>query len=308
MPANSDQTSLPAQLDLCESARSDLARRSTLLGLIAWLSVCLIATALFPEAVRQLNRLWMMSGLVGLVSAVALSQIVARDHQKNLELLAQLQRESCTDALTGVANRRVLDAGLQRFMQYCQAERRPLCLMMVDIDYFKTLNDTYGHSIGDDVLRKTGQTLSAFVRSTDLVSRYGGEEFVVVTPGVDLTTARELSERIRLAVQRQPLPPETGDDEVTISIGLTAMEADDVPATLLQRADHALYYAKHAGRNCTFCYVDGIYLGVTPSRDSEPDDHGPFFSPETDWPQALQHASAAFWGSTGTLPLPAVSQ
>jgi len=269
MPDPTTPPPTQTQFDPRQSVRSDLAKRSAFLGVIAWLSVCLIATAMFPNAAASLNRLWMTSGVLGLVSAVALMQVVARDQQRNFELLCRLHRDSSTDALTGVANRRELDRCLSELLHYCQQNATPLCVMMIDIDYFKRLNDTYGHGVGDDVLRHTGVTLSKFVRSTDFISRYGGEEFVVVSPGVDLNTARPLSERIRLAVQQQRLPAKAADTEVTISIGLTAMKPDDVPDSILSRADTALYSAKNAGRNCTFCYVDGFYLAVTqPHRNA----------------------------------------
>ena len=263
MSDSSTPQPVQTHFDPSRSVRTDLAKRSAFLGVVAWLSVCLIATAMFPNVAENLNRLWMMSGVLGLVSAVALMQVVARDQQRNLELLAQLHHDSNTDALTGVANRRELDRCLAELVVYCQDTDTPLCVMMIDIDYFKRLNDTYGHGVGDDVLKNTGATLSKFIRSTDLVSRYGGEEFVVVSPGVDLATARTLSERIRIAVQQQPLPDEANETEVTISIGVTAMKPDDGPATILSRADNALYCAKNAGRNCTFCFVDGCYLAVT---------------------------------------------
>lgn len=266
MSDSSTPKPVQTHFDPSHSVRTDLAKRSAFLGVVAWLSVCLIATDLFPNVVQSLNGLWMMSGILGLVSAVALMQVVARDQQRNLELLTQLQHDSNTDALTGVANRREMDRCLAELLSYCQQNDTPLCVLMIDIDYFKRLNDTYGHVVGDDVLRNTGVTLSKFVRSTDFVSRYGGEEFVVVSPGVDLTTARSLSERIRVAVQQQPLPDKASATEVTISIGLTAMTPEDAPATILSRADNALYCAKNAGRNCTFCYVDGIYLAVTQPR------------------------------------------
>ncbi len=269
MSDSSTPQPVQTHFDPSRSVRTDLAKRSAFLGVVAWLSVCLIATAMFPNVAESLNRLWMMSGVLGLVSAVALMQVVARDQQRNLELLAQLHHDSNTDALTGVANRRELDRCLAELVVYCQDTDTPLCVMMIDIDYFKRLNDTYGHGVGDDVLKNTGATLSKFIRSTDLVSRYGGEEFVVVSPGVDLATARTLSERIRIAVQQQPLPDEANETEVTISIGLTAMMRDDAPTTILSRADNALYSAKKAGRNCTFCFVDGIYLAVTqPPQDA----------------------------------------
>ena len=262
--------------------KADIAKRSAFLGVVAWLSVCLMATAMFPTVAERLNRLWMMSGVLGLVSAVALMQVVARDQQRNLELLTRLQRDSSTDALTGVANRRELDRCLADLVGYCQQNHTPLCVMMIDIDYFKRLNDTYGHGAGDDVLRNTGETLARFVRSTDFVSRYGGEEFVVVSPGVDLNTARTLSERIRLAVQQQRLPESVSDSQVTVSIGLSGMTPDDAPAELLERADNALYCAKNAGRNCTFCFVDGVYLGIT--RPVEHVTHELPADPGQQWP------------------------
>ena len=248
--------------------KAELARRSAFLGVIAWLSVCLVTTAMYPGVAQQLQSLLMMSGLFGLASAVGLMQLVARDQRRQFTILEQLHREAFTDALTGVANRRVLDECLSEMMLSCHEDRLPLCLMMIDIDYFKKLNDTYGHAVGDAVLKNTSATLTTYVRTTDVVSRYGGEEFAVITPGVDLTMARRLSERIRMAVQQQDLPAEVARKEVTVSIGLTAMEDGDEPDTILNRADDALYRAKNAGRNCTFCHADGSYLCITPAEPS----------------------------------------
>ncbi|MHC4879657.1 MAG: GGDEF domain-containing protein [Planctomycetota bacterium] len=274
----SDRSSIPAVLDRAAlnrafgDTKAELARRSAFLGVIAWLSVCLVTTAMFPVLAEQLRSLWMMSGLVGLASAVGLMQLVTRVERRHFSILTELQKEACTDALTGIANRRVLDQHLAEVVLASREDELPLCLMMIDIDYFKSINDAYGHAVGDDVLKNTSVTLTTYVRTTDIVSRYGGEEFVVVTPGVDLTMARRLSERIRVAVQQQDLPTEVEEQEVTVSIGLTALEDGDEPASLLDRADNALYHAKHGGRNCTFCYVDGNYLCISPGQHPDAGD------------------------------------
>jgi len=157
-----------------------------------------------------------------------------------------------TDGLTGLHNRRYLDSHLQTLFDRAMARRRPLSVMMTDLDRFKSVNDTYGHDAGDEVLREFARRLRQNIRGIDLACRYGGEEFVVVMPDTEGHIAEKVAERIRAEIAREPFP--IGADgktlDVTISIGVSALKrgADSV-TDLLKRADVALYEAKKAGRN-----------------------------------------------------------
>ncbi len=158
-------------------------------------------------------------------------------------LNAQLERMARTDTLTGLANRRAIDQGLHDRIG------DPVTLMLLDVDHFKSVNDRYGHAIGDVVLRRVSDRLRDCLRSDDIVGRWGGEEFVIVMRGMDPATAHAACDRI-LAAVRAPLDVPDGPPSVTLSIGV-ATSADrmaDVDA-LLRDADAALYQAKRNGRD-----------------------------------------------------------
>lgn len=234
-----------------EATEVEQARRTTFLGVTAWLSVCLVVAGMSPELAAKLNSLWMMSGLIGLASSVGLFEVVKRDGRNQRDVLKHYMKESRTDPLTGLANRRQLDFRLADLMNESIRKKAPLYALLIDIDHFKQLNDTYGHQAGDEVLQEMGRTLMQCVRKDDFVARIGGEEFVVIAPGLNLSTARAMSERIRAEVQRKTFSICDQPPEVTVSIGLSTMKSDDSPKSLLHRADTALYRAKNAGRNCT---------------------------------------------------------
>ena len=128
---------------------------------------------------------------------------------------------------------------------------KPLTVLVLDIDYFKSINDTYGHDAGDDVLREFAIRIRKSIRGIDLACRYGGEEFVVVMPETDMAVATMVAERLRRRIASEPFPIQQGARgiEVTISIGIAALGRDDTAASVLKRADQALYRAKRDGRN-----------------------------------------------------------
>jgi two-component system cell cycle response regulator len=157
-----------------------------------------------------------------------------------------------TDALTGLHNRRYMEMHLTTLVEQAAARGKPLTVLVLDIDYFKTINDGYGHDAGDDVLREFATKVRKSIRGIDLACRYGGEEFVIVMPETDMAVASVVAERLRRRVATEPFP--IGRDgqrvEVTISIGIAALgPADDSAASILKRADQALYRAKRDGRN-----------------------------------------------------------
>lgn len=158
------------------------------------------------------------------------------------------------DALTGIANRRNFDRALEREVRRARRDAQPLSLVFLDLDEFKLFNDSYGHTRGDEVLRKIAQTLDeTFRRGGDLVARYGGEEFAVVLPGVDGRRAGLYAERLRRRIWRLAIPYNASQltDRVTISGGVATIYAPAIatPEDLLFAADQALYRAKCLGRN-----------------------------------------------------------
>ncbi|MGB3272293.1 MAG: PleD family two-component system response regulator [Xanthobacteraceae bacterium] len=156
-----------------------------------------------------------------------------------------------TDALTGLHNRRYLESHLAALAEQAAARGQPLALMMLDIDFFKAINDSYGHDAGDEVLREFASRIRKAIRGIDLACRYGGEEFVVVMPETDLKVAGLVAERLRRAVAGVPFAIERGARaiDVTLSIGIAALKGREPPAAALKRADQALYRAKLDGRN-----------------------------------------------------------
>ncbi len=157
-----------------------------------------------------------------------------------------------TDGLTGLHNRRYLDSHLQTLFDRAVARRRPLSVMITDLDRFKTVNDAHGHDGGDDVLREFARRLRKNVRGIDLACRFGGEEFVVVMPDTEGAVAEKVAERIRAEIAQLPFAVgrEGKTIEVTVSVGVSSvLKGVDTVAALMKRADVALYEAKSGGRN-----------------------------------------------------------
>jgi two-component system, cell cycle response regulator len=157
-----------------------------------------------------------------------------------------------TDSLTGLHNRRYMESHLGTLVEEAASRGKPLSLLILDIDYFKSINDTHGHDAGDDVLREFATRVRKSIRGIDLACRLGGEEFVVVMPETDLAVAAVVAERIRRKIAGEPfsIHKGTGSVDVTISIGIAGLtEADDGADTIIKRADQALYRAKRDGRN-----------------------------------------------------------
>jgi len=157
-----------------------------------------------------------------------------------------------TDGLTGLHNRRYMETHVTTLVEQAAARGKPLSVLVLDIDYFKSINDTHGHDAGDDVLREFSLRLKKSIRGIDLACRYGGEEFVVVMPETDMGVAAAVAERVRRGIATEPFPISQGTKlaEVTISVGIAALTSPtDSAADILKRADQALYRAKRDGRN-----------------------------------------------------------
>ncbi len=177
-------------------------------------------------------------------------RVSVRDITDNVELRRELERQASTDPLTGLMNRR-------RFLEVCEGEiyraarfGRPVALAMFDLDYFKRINDTHGHAVGDLCLRAFVGAIQANVRQTDTLARFGGEEFTLLMPETDLDAATALCDRLRAAVARATVTTTRTSITFTVSVGVTACDPHETsidPA--LARADTALYAAKNKGRN-----------------------------------------------------------
>ena len=157
-----------------------------------------------------------------------------------------------TDALTGLFNRRYMETHLATLVEQAASRGKPLAVLILDIDYFKSVNDSHGHDAGDDVLREFSTRIRKSIRNIDLACRYGGEEFVIVMPETDMAVATMVAERIRRRIAAEPFAIQQGARklEVTISIGLSSLGTPgDNAAAILKRADTALYRAKRDGRN-----------------------------------------------------------
>ena len=169
---------------------------------------------------------------------------------RNALMYKQAVEAALKDPLTGVNNRVAMDATLQREVELAHRYGTPLSLIAMDIDHFKRVNDTYGHAIGDYALKTVANAAVASIRSTDILFRYGGEEFVVLLSNTSEEGALCLAERIRKKVQTAKYVCNEAMIASTVSLGVAFLSARENPPSLLSRADQALYQAKAAGRNC----------------------------------------------------------
>ncbi len=172
------------------------------------------------------------------------------EQKKYLETLQlmneQLETQATTDRLTGIYNRMKFDKTIKREVQRAARYHSPLSLLIFDIDRFKNVNDSYGHSAGDEVLRRLSRLVSSNIRETDIFARWGGEEFVILTPGINLNEAASVANQLREKIENYDFekPP-----RVTASFGVASFKAEDSASRLITRADDALYQAKKNGRN-----------------------------------------------------------
>jgi len=175
---------------------------------------------------------------------------------KSRHMITILEQQAHRDGLTGLANRGVFEDQLVRDWDACRRHNAPLTVMIVDLDHFKAINDTYGHPAGDEVLRQVAKMLAESARSSDLVARYGGEEFVVIAPDCPLSAAVELANRFRSLLTERTISVDGAPIAVTASVGIAAAgnETQDSPTELFRRADQALYHAKRSGRDAIWIY------------------------------------------------------
>ena len=165
--------------------------------------------------------------------------------------LDAVREESQQDALTQLYGRRYFDDMLPRCVTSAQENKQQLCLMLLDIDAFKQINDTGGHLAGDDIIKSIGALISGSVRRSDVAARYGGDEFAIILPGASRGDAVHIAERIQslLSIKRWSLNGNGAPDAVTVSIGIASLVSTDSAKELFERADASLYKAKASGRN-----------------------------------------------------------
>lgn len=160
-----------------------------------------------------------------------------------------LQHAALTDGLTGMQNRRYFDDALAQYLEEFKRINRPVGLMILDLDHFKSVNDTHGHDAGDEVLRAVADCLREFTRYHDVVARLGGEEFAIVAPNMDADTLTKFANRIRMAVSQITISSGNIRIRVTVSVGLAIWDGREGSDDLFRRADAMLYKAKRDGRN-----------------------------------------------------------
>ncbi len=178
-------------------------------------------------------------------------RVVEMQHQL-VEMAGQLEQLSARDALTGIFNRRHFGATLESFFNHSSRYQRPLSVAIIDVDCFKTVNDSFGHQAGDAVLAEVAKRFSGSVRDSDYLARYGGEEFIVLLPETHLEDAVSFGEKLRAAIEASPIGIIGGREvPVTVSVGAASLTHTQFSSSgeMIAAADQALYRAKHKGRN-----------------------------------------------------------
>ena len=201
-------------------------------------------------------------GALGLAMILMLTLVMpaVRSHVKNetsLQSMTEslsarsetLEHEALTDGLTGMHNRRYFDDAVSEYLEQFQRIDKPIGMMVLDLDHFKSVNDTHGHDVGDEVLRQVARCLQEFTRYHDVVARLGGEEFAVVAPNMSREALIKLADRIRRAIASLTIQAGNVHLKVTISVGLAVWDRKETADDLYRRADMQLYQAKRAGRN-----------------------------------------------------------
>ncbi|NNF60563.1 MAG: GGDEF domain-containing protein [Gammaproteobacteria bacterium] len=202
------------------------------------------------------DTLWAMINVSHAIARnllVILSQRVRSDNRiiaDSVVIMRQYERKSVTDALTGLYNRHWMEDMFRRELRRCRIGEKPVCLIMVDVDGFKTYNNDFGHLVGDHALCCVADALRDHFRPTDLIARFGGDEFSIMLPDTTFENALMVAERVRKGVEESNTGQlDDGSAPVTISMGVAESDAADSLETLIERADAALYRSKLRGRN-----------------------------------------------------------
>lgn len=214
-----------------------------LIGLTVWLVV--------PG--RENAAIILVQYVFSVVAAVYVTQLLVSHLWRSYDALHRLRKLSTEDFLTGLRNVRSFNHEIYKHYELAQSEGIEMSLLLIDIDYFKQINDTYGHPAGDEVLREIGDVFMAASRDGDVVCRSGGEEFSVICPACGLGEATEVAESIRSSVEHHSFYVNDGTSiHITVSIGVSALlgAQETSVSALIRRADQGLYAAKRSGRNC----------------------------------------------------------
>jgi diguanylate cyclase len=246
--------------------------------ILGWIASASQQTGVYSDSLKgitdELPRVQNQAQLKDVVQKLVLSTNEMADYNHDLEKrlaeskrqieelhvsLETIRTESLTDQLTGLSNRKRFDQILEIEMAEAEGSGDPLCLMLLDIDHFKTFKDTFGHQTGDQVLRLVAHTMKTNVKGRDLAARYGGEEFAIVLPKTILKAATVVAEQIRSAIRGKELIKKSAGESlghITVSIGAACYRVGEPLEKLIQRSDACLYAAKHAGRDRVKCETD----------------------------------------------------
>lgn len=252
--------------DMAQALEAAGAQSASMSGHIDTLARTLVNTPM-PEQLAETRRK-MLSDLKGmyhqtkelrsgLEAAQKRSEELEEIVSKTTKALHEARQQAATDPLTGLANRGAFDRALTEGMTSARRLHRPLSLVLIDIDHFKSVNDTWGHPVGDIVLKWVSEAMTRELRDQDTVARFGGEEFALLLEGAPEGIAFSVADRIRQRVAEQaiPIPPEESatnepfEVSITLSAGVAVLRDDEAAEALIKRTDKALYSAKHGGRN-----------------------------------------------------------
>ena len=186
---------------------------------------------------------------VTMVLGTAIAEVLYQLRRSDFLHRQHLTESATLDPLTSLLNRRAMLPRLESECERSQRKAAPFTVIIADLDHFKRVNDTYGHNAGDDMLRQVAQRMEASVRKQDSVSRWGGEEFLILCPDTDLAGGQQVAEKIRQAIAEPAIMLDDQPISQTISLGVALYRSGDKPESLLSRADEALYTAKASGRN-----------------------------------------------------------
>lgn len=226
------------------------------LGLFVYLVLKIISA----EGLLKIDTLYIaFAALIGIMAGIIVLYSIELEYCKNS--LRLYKKQATTDKLTKLHNRSYLDPFLENEMRQADIHNRQVSVIMIDMDHFKEVNDAYGHVVGDYVLRIFAQIVLKCIRKTDKIARYGGDEFIVVLPCTDTSTAHSVAERIRHEVSTSYIPPIDGISisSISCSVGVSTYPVlCSNKNNLIKTSDLALYEAKHSGRNCTIVYNEDL--------------------------------------------------
>lgn len=219
-------------------------------GIVSMLTAIMI-WRLLPAAIAIPSKAELQQKLAELQAAKKhLAEANQQLEQKVIERTRELEHIASTDALTGVFNRREMIARLRAEIEGFDRDGRAFSILMIDLDNFKSINDSYGHLAGDQVLQRCAEVLASQCRGSDLISRFGGEEFLILLPRTDLSEAQLLAQRYCVALYAESIRIDVHNIRVSCSIGVAQKSLNGDKSTLLRDADQALYQAKRDGKNC----------------------------------------------------------